>query len=605
MIILGISGLDNSERYKRQQYPGLTDREYRLAQGADAAAALIVDGKIVGAVAEERFSRVKGTHEFPVGSINFLFKEAGIAAHDVDIVAHNFDYEPYRSYFMRDPETRGTFEQVYSRDATATAIESHLPGTGLTQKLASVPHHVAHAASAYYCSGFDDATILAIDGIGEFHSTTIFAASQGQMEIVRQVPGLHSLGILYGLITLHLGFFMNFDEYKVMGLAPYGDPQVYDAEMHKLIQLQPDGGYVTPVLFANDSDVDRQTFAGSLREIAAILGPPRHPDAPVTQRHKDIAAALQSVTTETLLHILTWARKELPSPHLCMAGGVALNCTSNAAIRRTKMFDDIFIQPAAGDDGTALGAALQVAYEHRRSGSDSYIPSPRMSPPLLGPSFDSSAIAEALGPRLTELVDTFDTWQSLTAAVADLLARGSVVAWFQGRMEFGPRALGCRSILADPRDREMRDKINAMVKKREAFRPLAPAVMAEYAHLYFDLFGDDSAYWYMLETAQVKAQFRDVLGAVIHVDGSARLQIVRRDHNEPFWLLLDAFLQVTGLPIVLNTSFNVRGQPIVCTPHEAIATFEATNVDYLVLDRHLLHRSALNHGGSASSNRTS
>jgi carbamoyltransferase len=589
--VLGISGLANSPVFKREMMPGLTPRQYRLAQGADSAAAMVVDGKVIAAAAQERFNRSKGTYEFPVDAIAYCLSAAGLSVNDIDCVAHNFDYEPYAGYFRRDPYLARQFDRVYSRAALLQLLSDAYPGVDWPDRLIQVPHHLAHAASAFYVSGFDEAAILVADGIGEFHSTTTMVGSAGGLDIIRQVPGLNSIGMLYGMVTLYLGFFMNFDEYKVMGLAPYGDPKKYLEDMRGLVFLERDGTYRTPIVFANRSLEERETYGGTLAELERVFGPAREPEGPIDQRHMDIAAALQKVTEETLFHVLGQLKADTGLPALCMAGGVALNCTANAAIRASGLFADMFVQPAAGDDGTSLGAALYAYHSTRASRREENPGKPqRMSVPLWGPEYpDGLTIPESIATRFH--VSEYESGEQLAKDVARRLDDGQVVAWFQGRMEFGPRALGSRSILADPRDPGMRDRINAMVKKREAFRPFAPVVAEEHASEYFEIEpGDERLYAHMLFVAQVRPDWQGKLPAITHVDGSARLQTIRSEDSYLLWQLLAAFRELSGIPILLNTSLNVRGQPIVCTPAEAYEVFESTDLDVLVVNTTVLSK---------------
>lgn len=590
MNIIGISGLNNSIEFKRRMFPGLTSRQYRLAQGADAAAALVADGQIKAAAAEERFTGAKGTHDFPIHAIRYCLEAGGLATSQVDHIAHNFDYEPFRDYFMDDDYSKQQFAEVYSRQMVIDLLEQHFPKSGLADKLVQVPHHLAHAASAFYPSGFDEALILVADGIGEFHSTTIAVGNRDKIEVVRQIPGLHSLGILYGIFTLYLGFYMNFDEYKVMGLAPYGNRRRYFSKMIQLVDLKDDGTYTTPLLFHNKTIEEKETYSGTLHYLAELFGPPRAPEAEITQHHIDLAAALQATLEASLMHMLRHFKQETGQDKLCMAGGVALNCTANGVISRSGLFDKMFIQPASGDDGTSLGTALYVHHTQDSQGSASRVSrAKKMALPLWGPSYDNPTIRQALEQRENSQFTAFASSEEFIEAVVDRLVEGKIVAWFQGGMEFGPRALGCRSILADPRLPDMRDRINAIVKKREGFRPFAPAVTAEVATRYFDIAdGDEDLYSYMLLVTQVREAYRMQLPAITHVDGSARVQTVFQAEHPMFWALLHAFGKRTGLPVLLNTSFNVRGQPIVCTPDVAIDTFLATELDVLAIGTHIV-----------------
>jgi carbamoyltransferase len=587
MNIIGISGLHNSIAFRKKRFPNLLPRQYRIVFGHDSAAALVTRNGIMAAAAEERFSREKGTDSFPVNAISYCLRSAVMKPDDIDYIAHGWSFEPYRSFHeQRGDLAMEQFESVFSREAQIRWVQEHFPSWNWANKLVQVPHHLAHAASAYYISGFNESLIVIADGMGEQHSTTIAVGQGNKIKIIRQVPALHSLGILYGVFTLYLGFDFNFDEYKVMGLAPYGNPRRYINKVRELIHFKEDGTFTNPVLFHNYTQEEKETFSGTLQTLADMFGPPREPEAEITQTHMDIAAALQSAVQGSLLRILRRFKQETGQSNLCMAGGVALNCTANGVIKRSRLFKNMFIQPASGDDGTALGAALFVQRQH-----EPHLPLKKMGQPLWGPSFKSEEIREALDQRRDCEYAYFRSYDELVAEIAKRIDERQIVAWFQGRMEFGPRALGSRSILADPRDPEMRDRINALVKKREWFRPFAPAVTVEAASKFFEIDeGDEAAYSYMLLVTQVREAYREQLPAITHVDGSARVQTVSREENRRFWTLLNEFGRVSGIPLLLNTSFNVRGQPIVCTPTEAVETFIFAELDVLAMGNYLVTR---------------
>lgn len=585
MKILGISGLHNSVPFKQAQFPGLDWRQYRIAQGFDSAAALLEDGHLVAAVAEERFTEEKATGAFPANALRFCCAQAGIAPGELDLVAHGFSYEPHRRALTHSDLTRARFEQVYSRRVLVDKLGEVLGGDW-EDRTVQVPHHLAHAASAFYPSGFASALILVADGMGEVHSLTVARGSPRGIEPIATISELSSLGILYGVATYYLGFAFGLDEYKVMGLAPYGDPRRYFAKFMELVHLQPNGSFAIPILYENATELDRETYRGTLERLAEIFGPAREPGAEVTRHHQDVAAGLQAALEATLLHVLRHYKRETGESNLCMAGGVALNCTANGVILRSRLFDRMFVQPAAGDDGTALGAALFARAQ--REGSEAFS---NITVPLTGPSFADREIEAALA-RSRCRWRRVEPFEALAGELAQHLARGEIAAVFQGALEFGPRALGNRSILGDPRDPDMRDRINALVKKREAFRPFAPAVLDEFATTYFDMKQEDiPTFAWMLLTTQVRREFREKLPAVTHVDGSARVQTVSRSINERFWTIISAFAELTGIPIVLNTSFNVRGQPIVCTPTQAIDTFLAARLDVLAIGNYLVQPS--------------
>ena len=584
MNVIGISGLDNGIRFKKREFPDLSARQYRIAQGYDSAAALVSSCGVQAAAAEERFTGEKATGTFPLNAIRYCLEAGRLAPSAIDYLAHSFSYEPFRSFFDHDDYLKRQFTEVYSRDAQLACLQRYAPGWHWDEMLVSVPHHLAHAASAFYMSGFDQSLILVSDGMGEFHSATVAIGKGNEIHIIKQIPGLHSLGLLYGVVTLYLGFFMGLDEYKVMGLAPYGDARRHFDKLMGLVQLKRDGTYEIPVLSRNLSWEDKETYAGTLRELTEMFGRPREPESEISQDHMDVAAALQAVLQASIFHVLQHFRKETDQKQLCMAGGVALNCSANGVILRSRMFRKIFVQPAAGDDGTALGAAMYVQRYHEPEASRA-----RMSGPFWGPEYDNASIARAIKERADCIVIEYSSFDELVQDVTRRLGQGEIIGWFQGRMEFGPRALGNRSILADPRDSGMRRRINHLVKKREEFRPFAPAVTAETAVQYFDIrAGEEPTYAHMLFVAQVRKPYQRQLPAITHVDGSARVQTVQRQDNPRFWGLLNAFGKVAGMPILLNTSFNVRGQPIVRTPEEAVDTFLAARLNALAMGNYLV-----------------
>ncbi len=450
--------------------------------------------------------------------------------------------------------------------------------TNWGEKFVSVPHHLAHAASTFYPSGFAEALILVSDGMGEAQSMTVAVGKGIEIKVISEIPACHSLGILYGVFTLYLGFYMGSDEYKVMGLAPYGNPHRFFNQIMEFVTLANDGTYSIPIFAHNRTIQDRETHAGVLKFLAAKFGPAREPEAEITQFHRDIAAALQAALQTCQLHVLRHFRKQTGLKNLCLAGGVALNCSANGVIKRSRLFKGVFVQPAAGDDGSALGAALYAQRLH-----DPEFKTCPITVPLWGPEFGDGEIRRAFAGRDDYEIVELESFDAVCREVASRLARGEIVAWFQGRMEFGPRALGNRSILADPRDPMMRERINSLVKKREGFRPFAPVVTKEAAARIFEIApGDEDTYAHMLYVTHVRAQYRERLPATTHVDGSARVQTVGEEQNPRLWQLLREFEKLSGLPVLLNTSFNVRGQPIVCNPREALDTFLFANLDLLV-----------------------
>ena len=579
MLILGISGFDNAVRFKQSRFPRLDSRAYRIAQGFDSAAVLIRDGVVTSAVAEERLTREKATGAFPVRSIRWCLDNARLDPRELAYVAHGFDYGPHRAIFEGEQFYRDQFTEVYDPRLQIQLLEQHFGGVDWKSKFVAVPHHLAHAASAFYQSGFDEALVMVSDGMGEVDSMTMYSVTNKKFDIQASVPAFHSLGVLYSVFTMYLGFDFNMDEYKVMGLAPYGDRRKYFNQVMDLVRLNDDGTYTIPVFGQNTTVANKETHAGALAILAERFGPPRSPDGTVDQRFKDLAAAVQSVLQTVQLHVLRHFALRTGLKDLCMAGGVALNCTTNGIVQRSRLFRRVFVQPAAGDDGSALGAALYV--QHSR---DAQTPAPRLAAPLWGPSYGADEIGNALSARSDVEARAYESFSALAADAAERLANGQIMGWFQGALEFGPRALGSRSILADPRPADMRDRVNMLIKKREGFRPFAPAVAAERASEYFEVdTGDEETFAHMLFVVPVRAKYRDKLPAVTHVDGTARLQTVTRSTNERFWELLTAFATTSELPVLLNTSFNVKGQPIVCTPTEAIDTFLAAGLGSMVI----------------------
>lgn len=592
MNIIGFSGLHQSVAFKKRMFPGLSLGENRIAQGFDSAAALVADGKIIAAAAEERFTREKTTGLFPVHAIQYCLNEGGLKASDVDYIAHGFSYEPFKQYFDGDEYGQLQYTEVYSPDVQRRNLDEWFPNSGWGKKLIPVNHHLAHAASTFYPSGFSEALILVSDGMGEIHSMTVAVGQGKSITVLKQVPSLHSLGILYGVFTMYLGFLFGVDEYKVMGLAPYGNPRKYYNDVAQLVHLRDDGTYTIPLFANNRTQMEKETHRGVLQVLQEKFGPQREKGTEFTQHHKDLAAALQGVVQTCQLHVLRHFRQETGMENLCMAGGVALNCSANGVIKRSRQFKRMFVQPASGDDGVALGAAL-----YAQSLNNPVFHPERMNAPLWGPGFSRDDIQQTLSARTDCLVNMAPDFPSLCRDVAGRLSKGQIVGWFQERMEYGPRALGNRSILADPRDPGMRDKINALVKKREGFRPFAPVVTKEAATKYFDIQeGEEDVYAHMLLVTQVRPAFRNQLPAITHIDGSARVQTVSRDNYPRLWELLQAFEGLTGMPILLNTSFNVKGQPMICNPEEALDTFLFARLDLLVLEDFLISAHSGEHG---------
>ena len=585
MKIIGISGFDNAMSLKRELWPGRDEREYRMVQGQDSAAALVVDGKCVAAVAEERIARAKHTGAFPVGAINHVLSAGGLSIDDVDEFVHGFDYAPYERAYSLDPTSKNFFSKVYSRAAVASQFARHFPGFP-QHRLHHVSHHLAHAASAYFTSGWDECLVIVTDGMGEVQSISIYHGHDGQLDLLQQTSANDSIGIFYSLVTFHLGFDFNSDEYKIMGLAPYGDPGRFSRFFSEEVKLLDEGRIGVPMLRLNRTREEREFYLASRRYLDEHLIRERRPDAEIEKVHEDIAAALQQRLNAATLHMCQYFAEKTGLSNLAMAGGVALNCTANGELMRAGIFDEVYVQPASGDDGTAVGAGLvRAAAVGERANERSPVP-------FFGPEYEAADIRAAL-QRFEGRVVSHDCG-SLEAAcerAAELIAEGRVIAWYRGRMEFGPRALGHRSILADPGHPDMRARINSMVKMREAFRPFAPAVAIEQVHEWFEV-APNTSLPYMTVIVNVRERFRDQLPAITHVDGSARVQTVAPEDNAEFHALLKAVGKTTGREMVLNTSFNVKGQAIVNTPADAIETLLGTGIEYLFLDNVLVERRA-------------
>lgn len=582
-VILGLSGLEESVRFKRTHWPGLDEREYRIAQGFDAAAALVVDGIAVAAAAEERFNRQKQTGDFPAGAIASCLTQAGLSLGDVDEIAHCFDYAPFGEIFSLDAISAQLYEEVFSKQVLLGQVKQHCPQFPI-ERVHQVGHHLSHAASAYFTSGWDDCLVVVLDAMGETQSGTIFRGSGGHLEKLREISANDSIGILYSLVTYHLGFDFNSDEYKIMGLAPYGDPKQFEGVFQRMLECRPDGTLRVPILRLNRTRAERENYLKTREWLSANLIAPREPGDEITQVHRDVAAALQAALNRAVIHICGHFGASTGMRRIAMAGGVALNCSANGKLTRSGLFDEVYVQPAAGDDGAALGAAL-----HRASLKGEIV-NKRFPAPFLGPSYCSNEIDAALEAFAGAIrVTRFSSLEETCDRAARMIHEGKVIAWHRGRMEYGPRALGNRSILADPSNPEMRNRVNAMVKKREAFRPFAPAVSIEQVDRWFDV-APMTTLPYMIATVNVRQEYRATLPAITHVDGSARVQTVGADDNPAFHALLKAVGRTTGRELVLNTSFNVKGQPIVNTPREAIETFLGTGIDCLFIEENLVSR---------------
>lgn len=574
----------------------------------DSAAALLIDGKIVAAAQEERFSRKKHDHRFPKAAIDYCLSEAGINVEDLNFVA--FYDKPFIK-FERLLETYLTYaplgfpsfikaiplwvkEKLWMGDT----IKKEL---GYKKNLIFPEHHYSHAASAFYPSPYESAAILTVDGVGEWATTALAHGQGSKIKITKEIRFPHSLGLLYSAFTYYTGFKVNSGEYKVMGLAPYGEPKYVKEIYDHLIDVKEDGSFRLDMDYFNYCQGLTMT---SEKFHKLFGGAPRKPETQISQKEMDLAASVQVVTEEVMLKLARHAREVTGEKNLVLAGGVALNCVANGKILKEKIFDNIWIQPAAGDAGGALGAALytwhQVLEKPRTvSSRDSQLGS------YLGPQFTSKQIIsylDSIGAKYQQ-----SSRQNLYDDVAKRIAEGKIIGWFSGRMEFGPRALGGRSIIGDPGNEEMQKKMNLKIKYRESFRPFAPSCRREDVSEYFEI---DSESPYMLIVAPVKKERRvdmtaaeeklfgieklnvkrSDLPAITHVDYSARIQTVTKEVNEPYYNLLSSFKKIKGYSAMINTSFNVRGEPIVCTPEDAYRCFMRTEMDVLVLEDCVLEK---------------
>ncbi len=550
----------------------------------DAAACLIRDGQVVAAASEERFTRKKHDQDFPINAIRYCLTEGKLLVDDLDYIG--FYEKPFikfqrilQSHVACFPRSFSAFLRaipswLHQKLAIPDLIKEELQYEG---PVYMIEHHLSHAASAFLVSPFREAALLTVDGVGEWSTATWGRGKDTEIELFNEIRFPHSLGLLYTAFTYYLGFKVNSAEYKVMGLAPYGEPR-YRKQVDELIDVAEDGSFRLNMDYFGYHYGLRMTTE---RFHDLFGGPPRQPEGEVTQRHQDIAASVQAVLEEVLLRMAHSLYRETGLESLCMAGGVALNCVANGRILRDGPFQNLFIQPAAGDAGGALGVAAYI--QHSMLGRPrEYV----MSHAFLGPSFGSDEIRAFLRVKgaVFEELDRAELLETTARAIA----AQEVVGWFQGRMEFGPRALGSRSILADARKPENRDRVNQKIKFRESFRPFAPAVLVERAKEYFDL--DHESPFMLLVAQSVDGARR--LPATTHVDGSARIQTVDADTNPLFYELLHAFDRLTGTPVLINTSFNVRGEPIVGSPADALRCFLETGMDMLVIDRFILRKAA-------------
>ncbi len=577
----------------------------------DSAAALIVDGEIVAAAQEERFTRKKHDYRFPTNAIEFCLERAGIQAEDLDYVT--FYDKPFLK-FERLLETYLAYAPVGFKSflmAMPLWLKSklHLPremrkslGGKYKKRFVFTEHHESHAASAFFPSPFEEAAILTLDGVGEWTTTSYGVGRGNKIELTHEQRFPHSLGLLYSAFTYYTGFKVNSGEYKVMGLAPYGDPKYVDLILEHLMDLKEDGSFRMDMSYFNYC----QGLTMTSEKFHKLMGaPPRTPESQISQREMDLAASVQKVTEEVMLRAARFAHEQSGMKNLCLAGGVALNCVGNGKILRDGPFENIWIQPAAGDAGGALGAAQFVW--HQLLDNERVVKSgDSQKGSLLGPKFENDEIKEYLDSVGAEY-EYHEDEDKLCDRVAELIASEKVAGWMQGHMEFGPRALGSRSIIGDPRSEQMQKVMNLKIKFRESFRPFAPSVLNENVSDFFQMRPQENSP-YMLLVAPVQESIRcqtngvtdklfgidklnvkrSSIPAITHVDYSARVQTVDPERHGRYYKLIKSFNEKTGCPVMINTSFNVRGEPIVCTPEHAYRCFMATNMDVLVLENYVL-----------------
>ena len=581
----------------------------------DSAAALIIDGKIIAAAQEERFSRKKHDYRYPYNAVQYVLSEAKLKLSQIN---HIVFYEKPFLKFERLLETYLAFapsgfksfslsmpiwlrEKLFQKKYLFDNLKEHDDLFNDINKINFSEHHYSHAASAFYPSPFEEAIILTLDGVGEWATTTVSIGKKNEIKMIKEINFPHSLGLIYSAFTYYTGFKVNSGEYKVMGLAPYGEPKYKDIIVNNLMDIKDDGSFRLDMSYFNYATGLTMTN----KKFSNLFGQPvRDPKKnPLTQFHMDIAASIQAVTEEIVLKISQSIASEYKIKNLCLAGGVALNCVANGKILKNKIFDNIWIQPAAGDAGGSLGAAL--AYWHKELGQPRDIFKDQMKGSYLGPSFNEEEIETEL--KLLKANYKKINSENLIEIIANELNKEKTIGWFQGKMEFGPRALGGRSIIADPRSEKMQKELNLKVKFRESFRPFAPSILIEDVSDWFDLKNESP---YMLLVADLKKELqiqmskedqtlfgidklnikRSSIPAVTHVDYSARIQTVHKETNPRYHSLLKKFKEITGCPVLVNTSFNVRGEPIVCSIKDAFNCFMGTNLDILVCENFILYK---------------
>jgi len=548
----------------------------------DSAACIVKDGLLLAAAEEERFTRQKHDNSFPINAVKFCLAKAGITAKELDYVVF------YEKPLVKFERILHTFAKTFPKSfwyfykAIPSWVNEKLRVEKVIRKkikykgqVLFVPHHLSHAASCFLVSPFKESAIITCDGVGEWNTTTIGYGKDNSIRLHKEINFPDSLGLLYSTFTAYLGFEVNNDEYKVMGLAAYGKPNCYE-QFRQLIDIKDDGSFKLDIKYFSYEHKEKM-FS---KELIKLFGEPRKKDERVTARHENIASTLQKITEEAMIKMANHAYKLFKSDNLCLAGGVALNCVANGKILRETQFKNLFIQPAAGDSGGAIGAAF-YAYNAILGKKRTYV----MDDAYLGTEFSNAEVEEFLRKNNVKY-EMFDDAE-LVRRVAGLIWKNKVVGWFQGRMEFGPRALGSRSILANPCNPRMKDILNKKVKHREEFRPFAPAVIAEEAENYFAMNYESP---FMLQTFDVLKDKQKILPSITHVDGTARVQTVSAKQNKLFYSLIKEFKKLSEVPVIINTSFNVRGEPIVNTPKDVYDCFRNTGIDYLAVGNCLVRK---------------
>lgn len=547
----------------------------------DSAACLLKDGRIIAAAEQERFDRKKHSEDFPAEAIDFCLTQGGISLNEVETVTFPFNswiaVPQVIAYFFRhfprtiplaiDRVKKGYFSFFYANHGMKKEMLRR-------NRQGSFPflyleHHMCHAASSFYLSPFDEAAILSIDGVGEWTTTLLARGKNNKIHKIMEIGFPHSIGLIYQAVTKYLGFRINSGESKVMGLASYGDPKRYARQFEEIIIKKPGGSFEINPYFIRYQYYGHNKMLS--KNFCSAFGPPRKKGEPVDERHQDIAAALQKRVEDVTVHVVNELYKRTKLPNLCIAGGVALNCVLNEQVKRRTPFENLYVQPAANDAGGAIGSTLLYYYHMKKSPRNGI-----MDHAYWGPEFNAEQMEKALLQKSV----SFQKSDDICALVAEKVAAGKTVGWFQGRMEIGPRALGNRSIIADPRHPDMKDIINQKVKHREDFRPFAPSVAEDHCGEYFD---SSTPSPFMLQVYQVKEEYRAKLPSITHVDGTARVQTVNRDSNPKYYQLIESFGKLTGVYLVLNTSFNDNNEPIVCTPEDAVACYLNTGLDALAL----------------------